>query len=148
MQVNRQTIVTTPLERFLAILGAMICLTITVLFWWDVSAYQTMWPLPGLYFIEMVALSIISAFLFVRGHPRDNYIPWGTAGAISAFSILAALSVGVFYFPVALIFTIISITSDVRNQQPMTSHVGIFLIAGLAQAALMLAAIRLLDPSG
>ena len=148
MQVTGQPIVTSPLERFLAILGAIVCLTITTLFWWDVSASQTMWPLPGLYFIEMVALSIISAFVLIRGHPRDKYIPWGAAGAIGAFSILAALSVGVFYFPVALIFTIISITSDLRNQQPMTAHLGTFFVAGLAQAALMLAAVRLLHPSG
>jgi hypothetical protein len=138
---------TSPLERFLAILGAVVCLLITVLFWWGVSAYQAMWPLPGLYFIEMVAVSIISAFIFVRGDPRAKFIPWGAAGVISAFSILAGLSVGLFYLPVALIFAIISITSDVRNKQPIPAHLGTLLIAGLAQVALMLAAIRLLDPS-
>jgi hypothetical protein len=148
MQGTRQTLVTSPLERFLAILGAIVCLTITILFWWDASAYQPMWPLPGLYFVEMVALSTIGALFFIRSHPRDKYIPWGAAGAIGAFSILAALSVGVFYVPVALIFTIISITSDLRNQQPMTAHLGIFFIAGLAQAALMVAAIGWLHPGG
>jgi hypothetical protein len=104
-----------------------------------------MWPLPGLYFIEIVALSSISAFVFVRGDPRDNFITWGAAGAISAFSILGALSVGLFYLPVALIFAIISVTSDVRNKQHITAHLGIFLIAGIAQFALMFAAIRVLD---
>ena len=147
MQVTKQTTITSPLERFLAILGAVICLIITILFWLSVSAYQNMWPLPALYFIEMVILSIISAFIFVRGDPRDQFITWATAGVISAFSILGALSVGFFYLPVALIFAVISVTSAVRNKQPITAHLGIFLIAGIAQLALMFAAIRWHDPS-
>jgi len=105
-----------------------------------------MWPLPALYFIEMVVLSIISVFIFVRGDPRNQFITWGTAGVISAFSILGALSVGFFYLPVALIFAVISVTSAVRNKQRITAHLGIFLIAGIAQMALMFAAIQLLDP--
>ena len=141
MQGTRQTTITSPLERFLAILAAVVCLIITILFWLSVSAYQTMWPLPALYFIEMVALSIISAFIFVRGDPREQFIIWGTAGVISAFSILGALAVGFFYLPVALIFAVIAVTSAVRNKQHITAHLGVFLIAGIAQLALMLAAI-------
>jgi hypothetical protein len=147
MQVTRQPTGISPLERLLAILGAVVCLVITILFWWSVSAYQNMWPLPGLYFIEMVALSSLSAFLFVRGNPRDKVIIWGAAGVIGAFSILGALSVGFFYLPVALIFIVISVTSDVRNKHHIPAHLGIFVIAGIAQLALMFAAIRLLDPS-
>ena len=147
MQVTRQITIISPLERFLAILGAVVCLIITILFWLSVSAYQTMWPLPGLYFIEMVALSIISAFIFVRGDPRDQFITWGAAGVITAFSILGALSVGFFYLPVALIFAVISVTSAVRNKKRITAYLGIFLIAGIAQLALMFAVVRLHNPS-
>lgn len=147
MQVTRQITITSPLERFLAILGAVVCLIITILFWLSVSTYQTMWPLPGLYFIEMVALSIISAFIFVRGDPRDQFITWGAAGVITVFSILGALSVGFFYLPVALIFAVISVTSAVRNKQRITAYLGIFLIAGIAQLVLMFAVVRLYNPS-
>ena len=147
MQVPRQTTIISLLERVLAILGAVACLIITILIWLSVSAHQTMWPLPGLYFIEMVALASISAFLFVRGDPRDKFIIWGVAGVIGAFSILGAFSVGFFYLPVALIFVVISVTSDVRNKYHLTAHLGIFVIAGIAQLALMFTAIRLLDPS-
>jgi hypothetical protein len=145
MQVARQSTIISPLERFLAILGAVICLIITILFWLSVSAYQTMWPLPALYFIEMVALSSISAFLFVRGDPRDKFIIWGAAGVIGAFSILGALSVGFFYLPVALIFVVISVTSDVRNKHHNPAHLRIFVIAGTVQLALMFTAILWLD---
>jgi hypothetical protein len=147
MQVTRQITMTSPLERILAIFGAAICLFITILLWLSVSTYQSMWPLPGLYFIEMVVLSIISAFIFVRGNPRNKFISWGAAGVISAFSMLGALSVGFFYLPVALIFAVISVTSDVRNKQDIMAHLGSFLIAGIAQLVLMFAAIRLLHPN-
>jgi len=147
MSVIRQTAIISPFERFLAILAAVVCLAIMIVFWLGLSAYQAMWPLPGLYFIEIVTLSLISAFMFVRGDPRGPSITWAAAGVIGVFSILGALSIGFFYLPIALIFAAISVTSDVRNKQHIPAHLGIFLIAGLAQLALMLAAIRLPDPS-
>lgn len=141
MPVTKQTIITSPWERVLAILAAVLCLSLTILFWLSLSSYQAMWPLPALYFIELVALSILSAFMFVRGDPRGPFLTWGAAGVIGIFSIFAAFSVGFFYFPFALIFAIISVTSDVRNQKHIPAHLGTFLIAGIAQLALMLAAI-------
>lgn len=141
MPVTKQTIITSRWERILAILAAVLCLTITILFWLSVSSYQAMWPLPALYFIEIVAVSILSAFMFVRGDPRGQFLTWGAAGVIGVFSILAAFSVGFFYLPFALIFAILSITSDVRNKKHIPAHLGTFLIAGIAQLALMLAVI-------
>lgn len=105
-----------------------------------------MWPLPGLYFFEMVALGSLSAILFVLGDSRYRFITWGAAGAITAFSILGAFSVGFFYLPIALLIAVISVTSNLRNKPRITAHLVSFLIAGIAQAALMLAAIRWLDP--
>jgi hypothetical protein len=147
MQQREPTTTTHPVERFLAILGAIVCLIITIPIWWSISAQQTIWPLPGLYFIEMVALSIISAFTFFRGNPLDKFITWGTVGVIGAFSIVGAFSVGFFYLPVALIFGIISVISDVRNKQHILAHLGFCLLAGMAQGVLMFAIIRLLYPS-
>jgi hypothetical protein len=54
--------------------------------------------------------------------------------------------VGFFYLPVALVFAVISLTSDIRNKGSILLHLGIFAITGIVQAALMLAAIRLLFP--
>jgi hypothetical protein len=147
MQQREPTTTIHPIERFLAILGAIVCLIITIPIWWSISAQQTMWPLPGLYLIEMVALSIISTFAFFRGDPRDKFITWGAIGIIGAFSMVGAFSVGFFYLPVALIFAIISVTSDVRNKQHILAHLGICLIAGIAQGILMFAIIRLLYPN-
>lgn len=143
MQGARQSVMVSRLERILAIMAAVVCLIITLVFWFSISPYQSMWPLPGLYFVEMVSLSFISTLIFVRGDPRGSLMTWVAAGVISAFSFLGAASVGFFYLPVALIFSVISLIWDVRNKQQRLTHLGIFLIAGIAQSALMLAAIWL-----
>ena len=146
MQVARQSVRVSHLERILAILAAVVCLIVTLVFWFTISSYQGMWPLPGLYFVEMVSLSFISTFIFVRGDPRGSLMTWVAAGVFSAFSMLGAASVGFFYLPVALIFGVISFTWDVRNKRQLMAHLGIFLMAGIVQSALMLAAIRLHNP--
>jgi hypothetical protein len=141
MSVTKESIVTSPLERFLAIFAVVGCLILTIVLWVSISSYQAMWPLPGLYFLEIVILSIVSGFMAARGDPRAPYLTWGTAGVIGVFSILAALSVGMFYFPVALLFAVLSVSSDVRNKKNIPAHLGVFLMAGIAQFALILAAI-------
>ena len=147
MQATEQNITAAhPLERFLAILGAITCLVITVVVWRSVSAYQSTWPLPGLYFIELPALGIVSAFAFIRGGQSGRIVIWAALGIFTAFCVLGAFSVGFLYVPIVLIFAIIAVSSSVRLGQPIGKSLGICLIAGVAQAALMLTAIRLLDP--
>ena len=134
-----------PFERILAIAGMIICLVLTAILWWSIGAQQSMWPFPGLYFIEMAALSVVCAFIaFGNGDPRGQFILWGAVGIFIGFSILGAMSVGFFYLPVAIIFGAIAILSDIRNRQPVALHLGVCLIAGIVQVILMLAAIRLL----
>ena len=140
MQVARQNVRVSRLERILAILAAVVCLIITLVFWFSISPYDSRWPLPGFYFVEIVSLSFISTFIFVRGDPRGSLMTWVAAGVMSAFSFLGAASVGFFYLPVALMFSVISLTWDVRNKQNRPARLGIFLIAGIAQLTLMLAA--------
>jgi hypothetical protein len=141
MQVTKETITTSPLERFLAILGAVLCLGITIALWLRVSAYQAMWPRPGLYFIEIVTLSLSGAFLFLLEDPLGPFVTWAAAGVIGVCSYLGAMTIGFFYLPIALLFAVISVTSDVRNKQHIPAHLGIFIIAGIAQWVSMLAAI-------
>jgi hypothetical protein len=136
---------TRTLDRFLAIAGMVICLVLTAILWVSISANQSIWPLPGLYFIEMAALSVVVALLvFFDASPLGPFITWGALGIFIAFTILGAWSVGFFYLPVVIIFGVIAILFDVRYKQPIAAHIGVCLLAGLLQVALMLAAIRLL----
>jgi len=146
MQTIKSTTKTTPpLDRTLAIAGTVICLVVTAILWVSISANQNLWPLPGLYFIEMAALSVVCALLaFFDDNPRSQFIIWGAVGILTGFSILGAWSVGFFYLPVAIIFGVIAIRSDFRNKQRIAVHIGAGLIAGVVQVVLMLAVIRIL----
>jgi hypothetical protein len=134
-------VTTHPFERLFASLAAVYCLIITILIWRSVSSYQNLWPFPGLYFIEMVLVSLFGAFAFVRGLVAS--LTWGAAGILSAFSLVGAMSVGFFYLPVALIFVALSTATDLKSKRPILAHLGIFLIAGLAQTVLIWIAIQL-----
>jgi hypothetical protein len=136
---------TRPFERILAIAGAGICLVVTVILWASIGAQQSLWPLPGLYFIEMAVLSVVCALLaFAGDNSLGQFITWLSVGIFFGFSILGAMSIGFFYLPVAVILTVVAIRSDLRNKQHIAAHIGVCLIAGIVQVVLMLAAIHIL----
>jgi hypothetical protein len=127
------------IEQILAILGAVLCLSITILVWRTISVYQSMWPAPGLYFIEISAVCMAAAALLFRTGPAARAAVWVSAGIVLAFSLLAALSVGAYYLPVALLLILAGLAADIRARQSMFVHVGLFFAAGLLQAAFILA---------
>ena len=134
-----------PLDRIFAIAGTLICLVVTTVLWVTISANQSMWPLPGLYFLEMAALSVVCARLaFMEVYPRRQLIIWAALGIFIGFSILGAWSVGFFYLPVAILFGVVAVLFDVRNKQPIALHFGVCLIAGALQVVVMLELIHLL----
>jgi hypothetical protein len=137
-----------PLERFLTIFGAVACVAVTAVVWRNVSAYQGMWPLPALYFIEVAALCLLSAYLTLRGVALAGSFMCGTAGVLGAFCFLGMFSVGVLYLPIFLAFVIACVVADVRDKEHLAEHLVLFLLAGLAQAALMLTAVRWLSAAG
>jgi hypothetical protein len=103
-----------------------------------------MWPLPALYLVEVTGLSLLAATVFVRGGRHSGIITWAAVGALTAFCILGILSVGGLYLPTTLVLAIVGFTSGLRNKSSLPMHIGIGLLAGLAQAGVMLTVIRLL----
>jgi len=133
-----------PIEQILALLGAALCLVITILLWGGISPHQSMWPAPGLYFIEIVVVCAAAAGLLLSGGTPGRAALWVSAGIVLAFSLLAAFSVGVYYFPVAVVFIFAGIAADRRARQTMLAHVGLFFAAAIFQAALIVAMAYLL----
>ncbi len=136
-----------PFERFLSSLGLAVCIVITVAVWSSVSAQQTQWPLPGLYFIELVLLSAMSAAMYLRSDRRRSAVTWVVAGAFSGFMVIGAWSIGLFYLPVVVLFGVSAIVSDRRSGQSLARHLVLGVIAGIIQAVLMLAAVQVLYPN-
>jgi hypothetical protein len=141
---------THKLERSLTVIGIVLCLIACVLVWLVFSAQQSMWPLPDLYLLEMIVASIIGTWGIwgneSRLSPLRGILTWVVVGILFAFVVMGILSVGFLFAPVAVLFVIAAILSDLRQGHNLVLHMGIGFIAALAQAALMLAAIRLLYP--
>jgi hypothetical protein len=128
-----------PLERLAAVLATAGCTAISVTIWRNVNAHQSVWPLPALYLIEMVLLAAAAALVVLDVVSDRVSVVWAAAGAMGSFSILGRLSVGAFYAPIALIFMVLAIASDIRHRRFRPIHPGACMLAAAAQAAIMLA---------
>ena len=139
---------TQKLQRYLAIIGMIICLVAVAIIWQAISAYQSMWPLPGLYFVEMIAAcgvgmwsiwSIESSQSLLRG-----FLVWVVVGILFAFIFMGAASVGFLFMPVAVLFAIAAILVDRRETRYQLHHMGVAVAAALIQAVLMVVIVQLL----
>jgi len=139
---------THDLERFLAVIGAAVCLIVSVRIWQVFSAYQPMWPLPDLYLMEMLAASVLGVWCLWSSRadisPLRGYLLWIVVGILFAFVIMGAWSVGFLFAPVAGLFAVTAFLSDRRRSDKPVFHWGAALAAALVQAVLMLSVIRLL----
>ena len=97
--------------------------------------------------MELPALNLAAAVGWNLDLSWARVVTWAALGILLAFSVLGAFSVGMLYVPVAVLLAVAVISSDVREAQPIAFHLGICLAAAIAQAAVMLLAIRLLYPT-
>ncbi len=132
------------LERILVILAAVACVFLTIGIWRSVSGSQSTWPLPGLYFIELPAAALASLLTFLREDSSSAMTAWITAGIVTAFSVIGAFSIGLFYLPIAIRFIMLAVLATVRQGLSVLRGVGAFLAAVLGQAVIMFLFINLL----
>src|SRR5512140_135661 len=131
-------------ERVLVVLAAVACVMLTIGVWRSVSGTQSMWPLPGLYFVELPVAAIATALAFLRDDESSVMIAWVSAGIFLAFAVLGAFSVGLFYLPVSLMFLMLAVLATVRQDRSFLQGLLAFAIAASAQAFLMFVFINLL----
>lgn len=135
-----------PLERFLTVAGLAVCLAVTVGIFLVFGRLQSMWPLPGLYLLEMLLLGATAA-LAVFSVPRSAGLLIGAAlGAMGAFALLAAWTVGALYLPVLVLLGAGGIVSLRRGRGRTWPVLAAAAGAGLAQTALILGVVRLFYP--
>ncbi len=132
------------LERILVILAAVACVFLTIGIWRSVSGSQSMWPLPGLYFIELPAAAIATLLTFLRADASSAMTTWISAGIFTAFSIIGAFSIGLFYLPIAIMFVMLAVLATRRQGQSALRGIAAFLAAVLGQAFIMFLFINLL----
>ena len=127
----------------LAAISGVACLVTTLIVWVNVSAVQPTWPFPALYFLEITFLGLACAFTVIRN--ASTFYTWISAGIFCAFSILAAWTVGIIFFPFAIIFAMISIVIDLRdrNVRSIPVHLAAFLFGAVVQTVFVIASARL-----
>jgi len=130
------------LEWIFAILGAVDCIAVSILFSLSqlsspAAGIRDILPLPGLYFLELSALGILLVVKLYRGDPERGFwklLPWAGSGLLLAFVILGALSIGIFLVPAMLSYLGLGILSFGRSGESLGRGFGIFILAALIQA--------------
>ncbi len=138
------------IEKILAILAVVLALATDAWIYLNLlnlapysTEHQSLWPFPALYFVEIALFSIIVCLLvFTDSKPGVKFI-WAITGGVFGFILLGAMSVGLFYIPLLLLFGIIAILLTIkRKSNPLVDT--IFGVSGaLAQMALILAMVQL-----
>ena len=132
------------IEWVLAAVGASICVGAALVVWRSQS--YNVWPFPALYFIEIIALGIVGFVGLItraEGVVCLDSVPWGVAGALLAFVILGAWTIGPLLLPAMLAFLIAAIVADMGPNPRWIRHLRIFMIVGVSQASLMFVVILL-----
>jgi hypothetical protein len=136
-------------ERLLSSLGAITCMIICIRLWSVLGSTQPLWPIPALYFLEMIAASLVGYWGILRSEQRPgSAITWAAAGVLLAFSGMAGFSVGFYFILTALLLILAALISDIRRKQRIGLHLGAFTLAAVVQVLLMFGVIGLLSLGG
>lgn len=128
-------------EWLLAIVAVVNCIVVPFLF---IQNQSTLFPLPGLYFIEIALSGVLGLISVVIEHDENSpwhMVPWIVAGILLAFVVLGVFSIGFFLIPATVAFLGVGILGDRRLDRRMVYHVGLFLVAAAVQATIMLTAV-------
>ncbi|MFZ0547467.1 MAG: hypothetical protein WAM60_18620 [Candidatus Promineifilaceae bacterium] len=125
------------LVRGLTVVAAINCVIVPVLF----AQQRPLFPLPGLYLIEIAVLGIfgLTGLLLVESaSPFWRAVPWVVAGALLAFVILGGFTIGFFLIPATVAFSLASVLLNRIEKGPLSKYIGLLLIATILQATLII----------
>lgn len=123
-------------EWIAAVIGAITCAAVPLLF---VTNQQPLFPLPGLYFIEIMLLGLLVLVATAARPSRwGSTMPWIAAGILLAFVILGGFSIGPPLFPAMVAFVVVGVLADWQTGGKIALHLVLFLSAAVIQAMLML----------
>ena len=132
------------IEQIVALLAAALCLGVTMIVWLSVSVHQPMWPFPAVYLLEMPILCGIVALACIYDVPAAANFTWIATGAVLAFSVMAAFTVGIFYAPVAVLLAAVGMISARRARRNTLVYAAWAVVAALAQTSVTYIASQLL----
>jgi hypothetical protein len=126
------------LVRGLAIVAAINCVIVPLLF----AQQRPLFPLPGLYILEIIILGILGLTGLILVESRSPFwraVPWAVGGVLLAFVILGGFSIGFFLIPATAAFLLAGFLLNRIEGGPLSKYIGLFLITAILQATLIIA---------
>ncbi len=124
----------TAVVAALLALGDVLWVASAVVVW-----QEYLWPLPGLYLLEWLALGGLTLWAVVSTNPKrlasQRALPWFAAGAMLAFNILGVFSIGLPLLPATLGFLLAGALS---SQRPPARWLLVIPLTAIVQTTLML----------
>ncbi len=116
----------------LGFLGAVNVFVVPIVF---AFGQDPLFPLPGLYFIEIALVGLVAAYsIFRRTWPL---VPWLASGILLAFVVLGAWTIGFFLIPAVFAFSVAGYLSDGKPAGTLVRFAGSGILAALVQAFVM-----------
>ena len=127
----------------LAVLTALYCLIVVFLFASSqVSTGSSLWPFPGLYFLEIILFASLGLISIAKNSPPGKLIwtslPWIGAGGLLSFVILGAWTIGFYLIPPMFLSIGVGVIEDRRKKDNLPLHIILYLAAAFVQAAIVL----------
>jgi len=131
-------------ECVLSSVAAILCIVACV---WAGQAYDPISPLTAAYLIEVASISIAcGAFIWFSGDGDSSFLmlaAWTTGGMLVGITIMGMLSIGALLIPSDVMLISAATMAAGRKKMRMFLNLGVCSLAAIAQAGLMLLAIRL-----
>lgn len=130
------------LVRGLAVVAAINCVVVPLFF----AQQRPLFPLPGLYLIEIAVLGVLGLTGVLRVEPNSPFwrrVPWAAAGVLLAFVILGGFSIGFFLIPATIAFLLAGFLMNWLERGTVVQYIWLFLVAAVLQVTLMLIAVEL-----
>lgn len=128
-------------EWLAALIGAVNCVLVPLLF---AQTESDVFPLPGLYLIEITLLGLLVVVFVARRprlDPRWYAIPWAGAGAILPFVFLGGFSIGFYLIPAVLAYILVGLLANLQLGRRLAGDLVVLVLAALVQGAVMALAI-------
>jgi hypothetical protein len=131
-------------EKVLALLALAYSLVLSLSIWAALIRQQELWPFPALYLLEVMILPGLAVLFAFLSSPKRCVSNVCFAGALLAFSILGAWTIGLWYVPLVLLFLAGALASWRGSHVHSVFLVAFFFLSAFFQASLMLAVVKLL----
>lgn len=129
------------IELILAATAVLICLAVDVVVWQNIGTQQPVWPLPGLYLLEVGLVSAVGAYGIYRANLADgnlSWLAWLASGVVLGLGVVSAWSIGLLYLPVWAALLAAGAISSWRRRTPVAGLIALHLVGALLQAGLIL----------